>query len=134
MAKHFAYLFSEDAEAQAGFYTRALGGEITSIKRLGELPNATEETKDKVIHLSLVAAGVTFLMSDMMNGPVIQGNAVQQCLEFESEAEAQDAFDKLADGGTVKHPLQKEFWGAMFGQLDDKFGVQWMITTAGPGN
>lgn len=76
MAKHTTYIFSEDARAQADFYTQSLGGEILSVMTHGQLPNANEETKDKVMHLSLVAAGINFLMSDAVFEPIKQGNSI----------------------------------------------------------
>ncbi|MCZ8518539.1 MULTISPECIES: VOC family protein [Paenibacillus] len=130
MAKHNTYFISEDARAQAEFYAGALGGEIQSVMTYGQMPEAKEEMKDKVIHLSLVAAGVTFYFSDSVFGPLSHGNAINQCLEFESEGEAHAAFGKLSEGGQVQQPLEPAFWGALFGQLQDKFGVQWMVTTA----
>jgi PhnB protein len=36
-------------------------------------------------------------------------------------------FNGLSEGGTVEAPFKKEFWGAYFGMLLDKFGVRWMI-------
>ncbi|MCC6685231.1 MAG: VOC family protein, partial [Bacteroidia bacterium] len=36
-------------------------------------------------------------------------------------------FDKLAQGGTITMPLQDTFWGARFGMIKDKFGVNWMF-------
>ena len=33
----------------------------------------------------------------------------------------------MADGGTVMMPLADAFWGAYFGMLTDKFGINWMI-------
>lgn len=129
MAKHTTYFFSEDAKAQAEFYTRALGGEILSVMTYGQLPDSKEEIKDKVVHLNMIAGGVTFLMSDSIFEPITRGNAINQCLEFSTEAEAHEAFDKLSEGGTVKDALKPAFWGALFGLLEDKFGVMWMITT-----
>ncbi|RIX50074.1 VOC family protein [Paenibacillus nanensis] len=134
MAKHTTYILSEDAKAQAAFYVHALGGEIHSVMTHGQLPGAKEELKDKVVNLSFVAAGVNFLMSDSVFEPVIRGNAINLSLEFESEAEAREAFDKLKESGTVISPLEPAFWGALFGQLEDKYGVRWMMTTAGPAN
>jgi PhnB protein len=129
MAKHMTYIFSVDARAQAEFYVQALGGEIVSVQTHGELPNATEEYKDKVLHLSLVAAGVNILMSDAVFEPVQQGTAINLVLEFEQEPEAYTAFEKLSEGGTVRDPIKPAFWGSLFGQLEDKFGIRWMITT-----
>lgn len=132
MAKHTTYIMSEDARAQAEFYTYALGGEILSVTTHGQLPGAKEELKDKVVNLSLIAAGINFLMSDSVFEPIIRGNAVHLSLEFATETEAREAFEKLAEGGHVKYPLEPAFWGALYGQIEDKYGVMWMITTAGP--
>ncbi|MCR8632054.1 VOC family protein [Paenibacillus radicis (ex Xue et al. 2023)] len=132
MAKQTTYIMSEDARAQAEFYTYALGGEILSIMTHGQLPEAKEELKDKVVNLSLMAGGINFLMSDSVFEPIIRGNAINLSLEFTTEADARDAFDKLAEGGNVKCPLELAFWGALYGHIEDKYGVMWMITTVGP--
>ncbi|MFD1953461.1 VOC family protein [Paenibacillus thailandensis] len=131
MAKFTAYMMSEDAKAQAEFYAHALGGEILSVMTHGQLPGAKEELKDKVVNLSLIAGGIHFLMSDSVFEPVVRGNAINLSLEFATEAEAREAFHKLAEGGDVKCPLEPAFWGALYGQIEDKYGVRWMITTAG---
>ena len=31
------------------------------------------------------------------------------------------------EGGTIMMPLEDTFWGARFGMLKDKFGVNWMF-------
>ena len=129
MAKQYTYIFSEDARAQAEFYTQALGGEVLSVMTYGDLPDAKEALKDKVLHLSLVAAGVTFMMSDSIRGPLTQGNNLNVVLEFPADAEAHEAFDNLAEGGRVIDALKPAFWGALFGVLEDKYGITWMITT-----
>lgn len=128
MAKLTPYIFSEDAKAQAEFYTQALGGEILSVMTYGQLPDAQEALKDKVLHLSLIAGGINIFMSDSVFESMSQGNGLNLCLEFATEAEAREAFDKLAEGGHVKDPLKPAFWGALFGVLEDKYGVMWMIT------
>ncbi|NIK68191.1 VOC family protein [Paenibacillus sp. BK720] len=129
MAKLTAYIMSEDAKAQAAFYVQALGGEILSVVTHGQL-ESNEELKDKVVNLSMTAAGITILMSDSVFEPLRQGNAINLSLEYQDEAEAQAAFDQLAENGNVICPLEPAFWGALFGQIEDKFGLRWMITTA----
>jgi PhnB protein len=129
MPKLTAYIKSKDARAQAEFYTQALGGEILSVITNGQISNATEETKDKVIHLSLVAGGINFFMSEFAHGPISQGNSIALSLEFPTDAESRAGFDKLAAGGDVLHAMEPSFWGALFGELKDKYGVIWMIAT-----
>jgi PhnB protein len=127
MATLKPYLFSEDSKAQAEFYIGALGGEIQSVMTYGEAPEPNDAIKDKVMHLCLIAGGVTFFMSDSF-GPLTRGNGISLSLEFKTEAEGREAFDNLAAGGKVMHPLEPVFWGGMFGQLEDKYGILWMIS------
>ncbi|QGQ99055.1 VOC family protein [Paenibacillus psychroresistens] len=134
MAKHTTYIFSHEAKAQAEYYIQALGGEILSIMTYGDLPNAPEENKDKVIHLCVRVAGVAFFMSDNLNEAIDYGSSINLNLEFETEYEAHSAFDNLAAGGQIKAPLKLEFWGSLFGIAVDKYGVSWMITTVAKSN
>ena len=48
-------------------------------------------------------------------------------LAVPSEAEADRAFNALADGGQVQMPLAKTFWSPRFGMVVDRFGVLWMV-------
>ena len=43
-----------------------------------------------------------------------------------------DWFAKLADGGEVSVPLEKQMWGDEFGQCTDRFGTPWMVNLARP--
>lgn len=129
MAKLTPYIISEDARAQAAFYIEALGGEVISLMTHGQLPDATEALKDKVMHMSLIAGGVPIYMTDNVFGTVEHGNSLHLSLEFKTEEETRAAFEKLAEGGQIRHPLSHEFWGSLFGQLEDKFGVAWMISS-----
>ncbi|HYE55227.1 MAG TPA: VOC family protein [Chitinophagaceae bacterium] len=36
-------------------------------------------------------------------------------------------FEKLSEGGKVLQPLGKQFWGATFGMVQDKYGNFWML-------
>ena len=55
------------------------------------------------------------------------GNNIQLSLEAESKKEAEKLFNGLSTGGKVTMPLADAFWGAYFGMLTDKFGIQWMV-------
>ncbi|PYI50569.1 VOC family protein [Paenibacillus flagellatus] len=122
------YIISEDARAQSEFYLQALGGEIMSVSTHGELPGAPNELKDKVMHMCLAIAGENFLfMADAIE-PVTHGTDLALTIAYPTEAEAAEAFAKLAVGGTVKHPIEMQPFGIYYGELTDKFGVIWMIT------
>lgn len=129
MAKLLPFIRSEDARAQAAFYTQALGGEILSVVTGDQVPNADPTMKNAVVHLSLVAGGIPFYMSECGREPLKRGNEITLSLEFATEAEARAAFDKLAQGGEVQQPLEPAFWGALFGELTDKWGIHWTISS-----
>ena len=48
-------------------------------------------------------------------------------ISVESTDEAERIFKELADGGTVRMPLQETFWAKRFGMLIDRFGTPWMV-------
>ena len=132
MATLIPFLFSEDSRAQAEFYIGALGGKIQSVMTHAEAPEPNAAHKDKVMHLCLNAGGVNFFMADSL-GPLTHGNGINLNLEFASGAEGREGFNNLASGGTVMQPLEPVFWGGMYGQLEDKYGVMWMVSCPAEG-
>jgi len=56
-----------------------------------------------------------------------QGNNIALSLNCSSEEEINTFFSKLSEGGKIIDPLKQQFWGAMFGVFDDKFGIRWML-------
>jgi PhnB protein len=123
------YILSEDARAQAAFYKQSLGGDIVSVITHGQYPDAKEEIKDKVMHLVLVLAdGSTLYMTDSFE-PFSRGaGGISLSLAFETEADARSGYTKLAEGGSLKYPLEQQPWGMFYGELQDKYGIAWMIT------
>jgi PhnB protein len=128
MAKLTPYIISEDSRAQAAFYISSLGGEVVSVTTHGQMGDASEANKDKVMHLCVAVAGINLFMSDF-DGHT-HGNGISLNLEFASEGEGRDAYTKLSDGGNVQFPFGPAPWGGFFGQFVDKFSVPWMITAS----
>lgn len=56
-----------------------------------------------------------------------EAKKVSLSLGGSDEAKMRKIFDGLAGGGKVFQPLEKMFWGDIFGSLTDKFGVEWMM-------
>jgi PhnB protein len=97
---------------------------------LGESPKeALEQMKvdesryGEIMHSSL--KGPVNLMASDSQMASDQAAKVELSLGGTDETQMKEIFDKLADGGKVKMPLEKQFWGDMFGMLTDKFGVDW---------
>ena len=130
------YLFFEGrCEEAVEFYRRALGAEVTMLMRYKDSPVPQEHAippgaGDKVMHASLRIGDTTLLASDghCVGRPVFQGFALS--LTVPDDAEAERAFNSLADGGQVQMPLTKTFFSSRFGMVADRFGVSWMIYVA----
>jgi uncharacterized glyoxalase superfamily protein PhnB len=66
--------------------------------------------------------------SDMCSSDgLIKGNSVSLLLNCSSEEEIKNFYTKLSAGGEATHPLENTFWGAVFGDLKDKFGNHWLL-------
>ena len=121
--------FDGDAEDALNFYKDALGGEIIMISRYGDSPMPSDEDwKNKLMHSRLLFDGNLIMISDAFKGNMAkkEGN-VQLSVEVESIDRINEVFSKMAEGGKVTMELQDTFWGARFGMLKDKFGVDWMF-------
>ncbi len=55
-------------------------------------------------------------------------------LGVDSDAEAERIFSALSEGGEGFMPMQETFFATRFGQLRDRFGINWMIIHERPMN
>ena len=122
--------FAGDAEDAVNFYKNALSGEVVMLSRFGDSPMPCDDDwKQKIMHARIVFGGDNIIMiSDTMKGGEIstKGN-IQLSIGLDDEGKTNEIFNKLAEGGTITMPLAKQFWGDVFGMLQDKFGVSWML-------
>jgi PhnB protein len=58
---------------------------------------------------------------------LVRGNSVSLMLNCSSEEEIKECYQKLSAGGQQTHPLELTFWGALFGNLTDKYGNHWLL-------
>jgi PhnB protein len=127
--------FESETEKAFRFYEKVLGGKLTEIHRFGSMPMSnvemTEEQKNRVMHVGLALPDGQMLMgSDRIEGmgpPRQEGNTYSISLHPDSKPEADRIFKALAEGGTVVMPIADQFWGDYYGNLTDRYGVNWMI-------
>jgi PhnB protein len=118
--------FTGNCREAMEFYKSVFGGELT-VSTVGDSPDVPGmEGMDKnfVMHSSLEGGDIKLMASD---SPKASDKAakVELSLTGTDEAHMKEVFDKLAEGGTVKMKLEKQFWGDLFGSLQDKYGVDW---------
>lgn len=117
------------------FYEEVLGAKIQSLQTFGDMPDNPEyptppEAKDRVLHAHLKIGDFDVLMSDTHPGhPYQLGEQVSIALIIDDAEQTKEIFDKLAAGGKVDMPLQETFWSPLYGNVTDKFGVTWQIST-----
>lgn len=122
--------FAGNAEEALNFYKDALGGEVVMLGRYGESPMPGDaDWKQKIMHARLQFGEDNLMMiSDTMKGHSVSTNGnIQLSIGLDDEEKTKMIFDKLSAGGKVTMPLAKQFWGDLFGMLQDKFGVSWML-------
>lgn len=122
--------FQGNCEEALKTYERIFSGSIEGIKCFGEGPMEVPETyKNKVLHGLLHFGDNSIMASDTFPGASItRGENVVLSIGLKNDDDnARRIFNELANGGKVIMPLEKQFWGALFGQLEDRFGVRWMV-------
>jgi PhnB protein len=120
--------FSGNAREAMEFYQSVFGGELR-ISTFGEFGNADPALADKVMHAMLTTEkGYMLMASDSAPGmPYNPGNTITCSLSGDPGEGLEDVWEKLAEGGTVNLPFEKQMWGDLFGQCVDRFGVPWMV-------
>lgn len=136
MSKINSYLtFNGNCREAMNFYKDCLGGEL-SIQTIGESPisdKMPEQMKQSILHSTLIKDQLILMGSDMVgDSGLIKGNAVSLMLDCDSEEEIQRIYSKLSEGGSAEHPLENSFFGAVFGDLTDKYGNHWLLHFAKP--
>ena len=128
--------FNGNTEEAFRFYRSVFRTDFTALQRFRDTPEpicaqVSPADHDKIMHVALPIGRGNMLMAtdalESMGQSVQPGSNFSLCLSADSEAEAHRLFTALANGGSITMPLEKAFWGALFGLLTDKFGIQWMV-------
>jgi PhnB protein len=131
MVKLNPYVRYNDAKCREAFtfYQSILGGTL-AFQTVGESPMAKEMPADKqhlIMHAELSAPGFALFGSDMMRDVAKVGDNFSLSLNYENDKDMKTHFEKLSEGGEVFMPLEEVFWGAIFGMVTDKYGIEWMF-------
>ena len=126
--------FPGNTEEAFNFYKSIFGGDFAMIQRFGDTPEAgtvAEGDKNKLMHIALPIGNNVLMATDAvgdMCATLKPGNNISLSVHADSKDEADKIFNGLSAGGNVKMPMEDTFWGSYFGMVDDKFGIQWMVS------
>ena len=127
--------FKDNCREAFEFYRSVFGGEFALLSTFKEGPEdmgVPEAEQDRIMHVSLPIGASVLMGSDscsVFGPPPVAGNNFSLSFEAQIREDADSKFAKLSEGGTVTMPMQDMFWGAYFGSLIDKFGVQWQVVS-----
>lgn len=115
-------------------YEKALGAKVVSMMTFGQVPDPTGHippaAKDLVMHAHLKVGESDLMFSDTFPGMEHQsGNQVSIAVHSSTKEESERIFAVLAEEGKVEMPMQATDWSPAYGQVRDKFGVHFQITT-----
>ena len=129
------YLFFKGTAKEAmEFYKSVFGGELV-MSTLGESPKEVleqmkvdESRYGEIMHSHLKGGTFELLGSDSQMASDHSAK-VELSINGPSadEAKMREMFDKLAEGGEVRMKLTAMPWGDIYGQITDKFNVDWMM-------
>jgi PhnB protein len=133
MPQPIPYLgFNGNCAEAMRFYETVLEGKLEILMSGADAPMAAQIPKEfahRILHARLALKGGEYLYGGdaPMQMPYQGIHGVSIALNYDSVAEAQKIFDKLAAGGKVTMAMQPSFWAKSFGMLIDKFGTPWIV-------
>lgn len=124
--------FAGNTREALTFYQSVFGGELT-INTFGEY-GVTEMPADGVMHADLGTDEFSLSASDAMPGDEESwgGTRVYLALMGDDLATLEAWFTALAEGGEVLVPLERQVWDDLYGQVKDRFGLEWMFNISAP--
>ncbi|MFH1001262.1 MAG: VOC family protein [Bacteroidota bacterium] len=128
--------FEGNCEEAFHFYKSVFGGEFPYVGKFKDMPEnpdypISKADKEKIMHISLPISKETVLMgsdsSEAFGKATSIGNNFSISINTDTVEEVTRIYNALSNGGSIKMPLNKTFWGAYFGMFTDKFGIHWMV-------
>ena len=110
------------------FYEKHLGGKIGMMMTHGQAPDQSKvnsDWKDAVLHARVSIGDTELSGADIPNAQPMRSAYLS--LGVDNDAEAERIFSALSEGGEVFMPMEDTFFASRFGQLRDRFGLNWMI-------
>lgn len=110
------------------YYEKHLGAKVGMMMTHGQAPDQSRvkpEWKDAVLHGRISIGDTELLAADIPGAEPMR--SAYLTLAMDSDAEAERVFSALSDGGQVFMPMEETFFASRFGQVRDRFGINWMI-------
>jgi PhnB protein len=110
------------------YYEEHLGGRTGMMMTHAQAPGqirVNPEWKDAVLHARITIGDTDLLGADIPGAEPMR--SAYLTLGVDSDSEAERIYAALRDGGRVLMPMEETFFASRFGQVQDRFGINWMI-------
>lgn len=115
------------------YYEQHLGASIGFMMTHEQGPEPSRLPPDwrhAVLHARLRIADTELMGADIPNAEPMRSAYLS--LSVTSDAEAERIYAALSSGGRILMPMQETFFASRFGQVQDQFGINWMIMNERP--
>jgi PhnB protein len=115
------------------YYEKHLGAKAGMMMTHAQIPGPGQvnpDWKDKVLHARLAIGDTEVMAADIPNAEPMR--SAYLTLTLESDKEAERVYAALSDAGQTLMPMQETFFATRFGQVRDRFGINWMILCERP--
>lgn len=124
--------FKGNCREAMDFYKSIFGGELTFQTNADAGAAAEDRPADHIMHAML--EGEVMLMASDTDQASDEAAKVSISINGSDEEKLRKFFDGLSEDVKVEFPLEKQFWGDIFGAVKDKYGVEWMINISQASN
>ena len=110
------------------YYEKHLGAKVGMMMTHAQSPDQSRvgpEWREAVLHARILIGDNELMAADIPNAEPMR--SAYLTLRMDSDPEAERVFSGLSDGGRVLMPIQETFFAFRFGQVQDRFGINWMI-------
>ncbi len=129
--------FRGDARAALAFYQSVFGGELM-IMTYADMGNVQEPSEANQVIWGQVSADSGFRMMAYDVPSRLPWNPGENpffvSLRGDTTAEIAAYWEKLSDGATLLQPLAPAQWAPLYGMLQDRFGITWVVDVTGEYN
>jgi PhnB protein len=110
------------------YYEQHLSGQVTMMMRHDQAPDQTQVNPDwkaAVLHARISIGGTELLGADIPGAEPLR--SAYLTLRVDSDREAERLYSTLGEGGRVLMAMEETFFASRFAQVQDRFGMNWMI-------
>jgi PhnB protein len=112
------------------FYEKHLGAKIVMKSTFDSMPDPKmipPGMEKGILHARIMFGDTVLMASDGPPDRVQPMRSAYLSLSVDSNEEAERIYKVLSEGGEIFMPMSEHFFAHRFGQLRDKFGINWMI-------